>query len=735
MKKLLSMLLFIGVTVGIHAQNPAILDLESSDQGVLIPRMTTSEMNGISSPVEGLFIYNTDATSFYVYRSGAWSEISGSTLWTQDSTDIYRVFGKVGVGEPYPDGKFHISNPGAFSGVTFTGTGVDDLSVNNSDYTGTGTSFAIRIQNTGPVPNIIEISDDGGATWSSPFPISNPIQMGEGATASFDNTGGHTFGDRWDWSVGESFPDILIVQEDRVGIGTNAPTQKLHLDQGVLLLDESSIGVINSGDNIFIGDSAGIQTTPGNPNPINGSSNTFIGQRAGQSNTDGFRNTITGYEAFKSNTQGDNNSAFGYLALNANTSGTANTAAGFGAMRNNTTGGFNAAYGLNTLSSNISGSGNTAIGPGAMQMNTSGNVNVGIGSSALFFNTIGDTNTAVGYQTLLFNTEGIGNSTMGGRSMHSNTTGDYNTAAGFEALYSNTTGYENTAVGYEAMYENISGFQNTAVGREALRANETGLYNVALGYQALLKNTSGNQNVAAGLTALFENTTGSFNTAYGFGTVAANTEGEFRTGIGWAANSTGTDYDNTTGLGNSANCSAADQVRIGNSAVTSIGGYEPWTDISDARFKSDVKEDVMGLDFIKELRPVTYYKDVKKIDDWWADNYGVRDSSLMERNYETEKSTIRYTGFIAQEVEATANRLGYNFSGVDAPKNDRDFYGLRYSTFTVPLVKAVQELAGENEKLRNEVSEQTEKINMLINQIESMQAKLDQISNDKNSIE
>jgi hypothetical protein len=49
--------------------------------------------------------------------------------------------------------------------------------------------------------------------------------------------------------------------------------------------------------------------------------------------------------------------------------------------------------------------------------------------------------------------------------------------------------------------------------------------------------------------------------------------------------------------------------------------------------------------------------------------------------------------FIAQEVEEAARALGYDFSGVDAPKNDNDFYGLRYGTFVVPLVKAVQELA------------------------------------------
>jgi hypothetical protein len=92
--------------------------------------------------------------------------------------------------------------------------------------------------------------------------------------------------------------------------------------------------------------------------------------------------------------------------------------------------------------------------------------------------------------------------------------------------------------------------------------------------------------------------------------------------------------------------------------------------------------------------------DLHAIDDFWAENYGQRDPSLAVLGYEKEK--IVYTGFIAQEVEATARSLGYDFSGIDSPKNAEDFYGLRYSTFVVPLVKAVQEQQAQIEELRRE---------------------------------
>jgi hypothetical protein len=70
-----------------------------------------------------------------------------------------------------------------------------------------------------------------------------------------------------------------------------------------------------------------------------------------------------------------------------------------------------------------------------------------------------------------------------------------------------------------------------------------------------------------------------------------------------------------------------------------------------------------------------------------------------------QKEAIVYTGLVAQEVEAAAKRLGFDFSGVDAPKNGNDTYGLRYDEFVVPLIKAVQELSKENDELQKQIDE------------------------------
>jgi hypothetical protein len=56
-------------------------------------------------------------------------------------------------------------------------------------------------------------------------------------------------------------------------------------------------------------------------------------------------------------------------------------------------------------------------------------------------------------------------------------------------------------------------------------------------------------------------------------------------------------------------------------------------------------------------------------------------------------------------VEQAAKELEYDFSGVDAAKNDKDLYSLRYAEFVVPLVKAVQELSQKVEKLEAELAQ------------------------------
>ena len=66
---------------------------------------------------------------------------------------------------------------------------------------------------------------------------------------------------------------------------------------------------------------------------------------------------------------------------------------------------------------------------------------------------------------------------------------------------------------------------------------------------------------------------------------------------------------------------------------------------------------------------------------------------------------IVYNGFMAQEVEAAARKLNYDFSGIDKPQTKDGLYGLRYAEFVVPLVKAVQELSAKNDAKDAEIND------------------------------
>ncbi len=339
----------------------------------------------------------------------------------------------------------------------------------------------------------------------------------------------------------------------------------------------------------------------------------------------------------------------------------------------------------------------------------SNNYNVFIGYSSGKTNTSGYHNTAIGTYSLRDNTTGSNNTAIGNSSLEYNTTGYDNTAVGYMTLTYDTTGYCNTAIGTSALFHNTSGYENTAIGWGALADNTTGIRNSANGYQVLTNNTTGSYNTASGWRSLAENTTGNSNTSIGYAALSNNTTESYNTAIGFAAYYNN-NYYNSTAIGYETEITANNQIRLGNSDITSIGGFVSWTNVSDKRFKKDIKEDVHGLDFIMKLHPVTYHLDMNAI----AKFLNTPDSLRLYKAEQIKEQMV-CSGFIAQEVEQAAEDVGYKFSGVDKPKNNNDYYGLRYAEFVVPLVKAVQEQQKIIEKQQKEIDELKKLVNDLIN--------------------
>ena len=390
----------------------------------------------------------------------------------------------------------------------------------------------------------------------------------------------------------------------------------------------------NSGNSVFIGEEAG------RVDDLSANENVFVGYGSGRSNTTGAYNTAVGGNSLRSNTTGNYNTSTGRFSMYNNQTGQQNSAYGYYSMASNRTGSFNSAYGTFSLRLNSTGTNNTATGYYAMYSNSTGAYNAALGSSALRLNTTGYRNAAVGYATLYYNTTGYRNSAMGMYSQFRTRTGYDNTSMGYYSMGFTTTGYENAALGTNALYQNTTGNRNAAIGHRAGYYGQTGAQNTYLGAFS-----------------------------------------------GPASNVT---YSNSTAVGYNTSINASNQVRVGNSSVTSIGGQVGWTTVSDGRFKENVKSDVIGLDFIMKLEPVTYTLKTEELFSQFEDKDSL-EVSEMEIEARIEKSKTTQTGFIAQDVEKAAQEAGYSFSGVDAPKNEKDMYGLRYSEFVVPLVKAMQE--------------------------------------------
>jgi hypothetical protein len=374
------------------------------------------------------------------------------------------------------------------------------------------------------------------------------------------------------------------------------------------------------------------------------------------------------------------------------------------------------AVGYKALYSNTSGTPNNAFGAYALYSNTTGTFNLAIGDSALYTNT-SSSNVAIGTNSLLKNSTGSNNTAVGIKSGYSNTTGVANSIFGFGSLYKSTAGAYNSAFGYEALFNSTNSY-NSAFGAFALFTNTSGDNNIAVGYQSLYNNSMGDHNSASGYFALNANSTGSFNTALGSNAGITNTTGSNNTFIGYGADANGTNYSNATAVGNGAIVTATNKIRVGNTAVTQIGGQVAWSTLSDGRFKTNIQENVKGLEFIKKLRPVTYKVDAEALDNYLIQNFpdSIKHMHQAGLNF-APASAVIHSGFIAQEVEQAAQAVGYVNTIVSTPSNENDVYALSYSELVVPLVKAMQEQSSQVDSLTS-ITHKLDSINRLLqNQI------------------
>ena len=232
-----------------------------------------------------------------------------------------------------------------------------------------------------------------------------------------------------------------------------------------------------------------------------------------------------------------------------------------------------------------------------------------------------------------------------------------------------TTGYNNVAVGSSAGADITTAVGNTCLGYDTGGAITTGNGNTCLGYQA------------GGYTGA-NLTTGTYNVAIGMNTFTSAADSNQEIAIG---------YD-FTGNG-------SQKVSLGSSAGyvwNAFTSNNTWTQVSDERTKKNIEEDSLGLEFINELRPVTFnWKHSSEIDPDF-----IEETVNIGRGEKDTETLIH--GLIAQDVKAAMDKVGNTtFNGWE---EGQDGQAVSREMFITPLVKAIQELSAKVEDLEKQLN-------------------------------
>lgn len=321
--------------------------------------------------------------------------------------------------------------------------------------------------------------------------------------------------------------------------------------------------------------------------------------------------------------------------------------------------------------------------------------------SALMLNPVSETST--GGQLKLKGPAGSGTATLDNSSgnvrilsLASGKTFQVHTAEGV-ALLSGRDLYFTT--GLQLWRGAADEVRSTGAGQLSLGSVTSGTANTAFGRRTLTAVTSGSQNTGCGTDAGAAITGSNGNTMIGYAAGSTISSGNGNTGLGRNA-FTGVSFavNNATAVGDGTTVTGSNQVQLGNSSTTTYA-YGAVQNRSDARDKADVRDTVLGLAFLRRLRPVdfrwNYREDYERPHDLNADAEWVAPPA-------GSKTRVRYHhGLLAQEVEAAMQELGVDFGGYQdhALAGGRDVKSIGYTELIGPLVKAVQELCARLEAL------------------------------------
>jgi len=213
--------------------NPsAILQLNSTTGGLLIPRMTTVQRDGFINATDATLIYNTTLARFQIRQAGAWVDIL-TTATTSNIIQDADADTKIEVEQSADEDKIRVSTAGA-----------ERMIIDETGKVGIGTSAPNNTLEvtaaSGQVPLRINGND---ATWTSLYV--NALQptsyTGFGYLRGNVLIGGHWFNTAGDWFLQTNNLTRLVVTETgNVGIGNTNPSVKLDVTGSANILSSSA---------------------------------------------------------------------------------------------------------------------------------------------------------------------------------------------------------------------------------------------------------------------------------------------------------------------------------------------------------------------------------------------------------------------------------------------------------------------------------------------------------------
>ncbi len=346
---LFAILLFINelifAQVGINSDNTlpdgsAMLDIKSTEKGLLIPRMDSAQRVAIAAPSTGLLVYQTDGNDgFYFYNGSAWVSLTDATftpgmiadadantiIQVEESANEDKIRFDLGGTEYFrmDHGRLEALNTGnsVFFGQS---AGLNDDFTNNN--------------NVGIGTDALKLNTFGLNNTAIGFQALSQNTTGFGNTA----TGAYALSSNTQYTMANTATGYEALLSNTTGYENTASGSKSMKDN------------------------------------ISGYQNSAYGSRSLYSNTEGNYNTASGLQALLNNTTGDNNSAFGTYALVQNISGDFNTGLGYLATTNS--GNLNNATAIGA-NSRVDQSNSVVLGSISGINGATADVNVGIGTT------------------------------------------------------------------------------------------------------------------------------------------------------------------------------------------------------------------------------------------------------------------------------------------------------------------------------------------------------------------